>query len=203
MIAIPKLRNRLNHRFQRLKTAWMQPELEPITLAGANENPFPKEYERAPVQNNNKLQSSVIANPVASNKTPVLESSLFKSVRILPSAKSKASISSISADNNLSENEANSQEASPDSLPQYRQGKNEKEAYDLVLKANKTLAMMVQGGNPGLQWKSWGAAHRGEDCYWVRVVFLNNDKTEIEYIWQVKIASGEISPLSYNARAIS
>jgi hypothetical protein len=204
VIAIPTLRNRLSIRIQILKAAWLQNEPPSITQVGSNENPFPPEYERPVPQISDKTRLSAIANPapVAAKPAPGSESSPIKVVGILPSsAKKIATASTIAA--NSSENEAGSPEDSPNSLPEYKQGKNEKEAYELVLKSNKTLAAMVQGGNPALQWKTWGAAHRGEDSYWVRVIFLNKEKTEIEYIWQVKIASGEVLPLSYNARSIS
>lgn len=201
-IAIPKLRNRLSNRIQILRAAWMQNEQPAITQAGANTNPFPQEYERPAVPNRDKTKLSAIANPSVMQKTSVSEDSPIKVVKILQSSKQKAGKSSAVSDND-SENEAISSEDSANSLPQYNQGKNEREAYELVLKSNKTLATMVKGENPALHWKSWGAAHRGDDNYWVRVIFLNQDKTEIEYIWQVKLTSGEISPLSYNARSIS
>jgi hypothetical protein len=202
MIAIPKLSNRLSNRIQTLKAAWMKDEASSITQVGTNANPFPREYERLVVQNGDKAQLSAIANPVPSKKAPVSESSPVRVIEVLQSSTKKAGTPSAVKDSS-SENEAISPEDSLNSLPQYKQGKNEKEAYELVLKSNKTLAAMVQGGNPALQWKTWGAAYRGEDSYWVRVIFINKEKTEIEYIWQVKIASGEISPLSYNARSIS
>jgi hypothetical protein len=202
-IAIPKLRNRLSSRIQILKTAWMPNEQPSVTPAGANANPFPKEYEKLAIQKGNKAELTAIDNYIAAHKSPVSETSPIKGAKILPASKQKAVPYSAVLDSNSSENGANPPADSANSLPIYKQGKNEKEAYELVLKSNKTLAAMVQGENPALHWKTWGAAHRGDDSYWVRVIFINQEKTEIEYIWLVKITSGEISPLSYNARSIS
>jgi hypothetical protein len=202
-ISIPKLRNRLSGRIQVLRTAWMQNEPPSVTQAGASSNPFPQEYERQTDQNTDKTQLSAVANFLAKHRTPVSEGSPIKVIKVLQSPKKAARASLAFADNKAGEMERASPQDSSNSIPQYKQGENEKKAYDLVLKSNKTLAEMVQGGNPSLHLKSWGAAYRGEDSYWIRVVFLNQEKTEVEYIWQVKLASGEISPLSYNARSIS
>jgi hypothetical protein len=200
-IAIPGLRNRLNDRIRILRTAWVQNELPAIAPAGASSNPFPREYERPAPQNSDKTQLPAIANFVFKPKAPVSEGSPFKVIKILPNQEGHTSPAI--AGNNVAEKGGVSAEDSANSIPKYKQGKNEKEAYELVLKSNKTLAEMVQGGNPSLHLKTWGAAYRGEDNYWVSVVFLNKDKTEVEYVWQVKLATGEVSPLSYNARSIS
>ncbi len=79
----------------------------------------------------------------------------------------------------------------------------EQQAYDLLLKSNPTVAGMVQGSNPSLHFKSWDAANRGEDTYWVRLKFQSNGNPEEEYIWQVKIQANQVTPLSFNARSIS
>ncbi len=92
-------------------------------------------------------------------------------------------------------------EPEADGLP-YRQGEVERQAYDLVLKSNKALAAMVAGDKPGVKFRRWDAAHRGEDAYWVRVSFDGPDGAE-EYIWQVRLSLGEITPLSFNARTLS
>ncbi len=85
----------------------------------------------------------------------------------------------------------------------YQKGQIEQQAYDLLLKSNPTVAGMVQGNNPSLHFKSWDAANRGEDTYWVRLKFQSNGNPEEEYIWQVKIQANQVTPLSYNARSIS
>jgi len=53
-----------------------------------------------------------------------------------------------------------------------------------------------------MKFKTWDAANRQDDVYWVRLKF-NNEGVESEYIWQVKLLSQEVSPLSYNAKSIS
>jgi hypothetical protein len=200
-IAIPKLHNRLNDRIRLLRTAWIQNELTSIAQTGANANPFPREYERPAAQNGDETQLPGIANFVFKPKAPVSEGSPFKVIKVLPNQSQPKSPAI--ANYKTTEMGRVSAEDPANSIPQYRQGKNEKEAYDLVLKLNKILAAMVQGGNPSLRLKTWGAAWHGEDSYLVRVIFLNQEKMEIEYIWQVNLASGAISPLSHNARSIS
>jgi hypothetical protein len=91
-------------------------------------------------------------------------------------------------------------DAPDDGLP-YGQGEIARQAYELVLKSQKKLAAMVAGDSPGLEFKGWGAARRGEDLYWVRVGFDGPDGPE-EYIWQVRLSLGEITPLSFNARSL-
>jgi hypothetical protein len=61
----------------------------------------------------------------------------------------------------------------------------------------------VRGSNPSLIFDSWDALHRGSDVYWVRVQFRLKDNSVREYIWEVKLDSKEIMPLSYYARAVS
>ena len=85
----------------------------------------------------------------------------------------------------------------------YQKGKAEQDAYDLLLKSSATVAAMVQGSNPSLKFKSWDAANRGEDTYWVRLKFQSEGNQDEDYIWVVKLQSNEVTPLSHNARSIS
>jgi hypothetical protein len=85
----------------------------------------------------------------------------------------------------------------------YQKGKEEQDAYDLLLKSNATVAGMVQGSNPSLKFKSWDAAIRGDDTYWVRLKFQSEENPDEEYIWVVKPQAKEVTPLSHNARSIS
>ncbi len=88
-------------------------------------------------------------------------------------------------------------------MPVYLTGALEKEAYDLLLKSNQTLSGMVNGSDPTQRFKSWGAAKRGDGSFWVRVIFTKSPALgEVEYIWQVKLESKEVIPLSFNARSL-
>ena len=86
--------------------------------------------------------------------------------------------------------------------PKYQKGQIEQKAYDLLLKTLPVVAGMVQGSNPDLQFKSWDAASRGDDVYWVRLKFQPKEGSESEYIWLVKLQSGQVTPHNYNAREI-
>jgi hypothetical protein len=87
--------------------------------------------------------------------------------------------------------------------PDFRQGDMEKEAYGMLLQWNPNVDQMVRGSNASLQFKNWGATKREEDTYWVRILFQNAaDKTEVAYIWEVKISSKQVTPLNYNARLL-
>jgi len=88
--------------------------------------------------------------------------------------------------------------------PVYGQGKPEQEAYDLLLKSNEALSGLIKGSNTGQRFKTWGAAKIEEDAFLVKLTFVQtSDNSEVQYIWRVKPASKEISPLSRNARALS
>lgn len=86
--------------------------------------------------------------------------------------------------------------------PKYQKGTAERNAYDILLKANPTVAGMVQGSDPARRFKSWDAASRGDDTFWVRLIF-DSGGADQEYIWEVKLGSSEVTPLSHNARTIS
>jgi hypothetical protein len=202
-MAIPTLRHRLFHRIHVLKTAWTMKEPPSVQGINADAFPFPKEFERPKGQTEDVAVLRAFARSVLPSKEMDSTNSPIKTIRILDSAKQKKRASSSDSVENGAEMENASQEDSVEAAPQYKQDKNEKEAYEIVLKSNKTLSEMVRGGNSSLHLKSWGAASRGEDVYWVRVVFLNQEKAEVEYIWEVKLASKEAAPLSYNARSIS
>jgi hypothetical protein len=202
-IAIPKLRNRLYDRFHVLRTAWVGEETLSMNHVGGNMNPYPREYERPKTQEGNSAQLQAIASALSVHKEPVANSSSLKVIGILEKSKNKGQASSSAKEKTQPEIEDASSADSPNFVPQYKQDGNEKAAYELVLKSNKTLSEMVRGSNPDLHWKTWGAALRKEGVYLVRVIFLNREKQEVEYIWEVKLASGEVSPLSFNARSIS
>lgn len=93
--------------------------------------------------------------------------------------------------------------AEPDQ-PLYQRGAVEKEAYELLLKLSASMDRLVQGGDPSLKYESWDALKRAETIYWVRVIFSSvADLSRMEYIWQVDIQSKQITPLSFNARALA
>ncbi len=85
----------------------------------------------------------------------------------------------------------------------YGQGKIEQEAYDVLIKSSETVAGMVQGKDPSLRFKGWAAARTDEDNFLVRVTFTQTaDKSDVPYIWQVKLVSKQVTPLNYYARSV-
>jgi len=197
IVGVPYLRHRLSARVLTLKAA-MAGDIKPATLeVGANHKPFPSEFERPepeiprpPVLPQPKSIYSM--RPAAPRSTPGAPG--LKNFQVLPPpAKSEETTDRAAAQPDQSEE------------PQlkYQKGKAEQDAYDLLLKSNPTVAGMVQGSNPSLKFKSWDAANRGEDSYWVRLKFQSEGNPEEEYIWVVKLQSKEVTPLSHNARSIS
>jgi hypothetical protein len=96
----------------------------------------------------------------------------------------------------------NSGNSGSDSGMQYTTGKEESDAYALLLEKYPKVAEMVKGSDASLKFRSWGGARREEGIYWVRVIFETGGDSEV-YIWQVDLRSGQVVPLSYNARSLS
>ena len=90
----------------------------------------------------------------------------------------------------------------PDQGIQYSTGKTENEAYTLLLSKYPKVAALVRGKDPSLQFLSWDGAEVQEGVYWVRLIFETGGNRDV-YIWQVNLQSGEVRPLSYNARTVS
>ncbi len=202
IVGVPSLRHRLSTRVLALKSA-MAGDIKPATLeVGSNHEPFPAEYQNpAPVPRLPEMaQVTPPTNRVFGMKpeTPITRSQPAgrkPKIELIPLPGEKTTET---ADQGESET---TQSKEPEL--KYQTGKAEQDAYDLLLKSNSTIAGMVQGSNPALKFKSWDAANRGEDTYWVRVKFQSEGNPDVEYIWQVKVQAKEVTPLSYNARSIS
>ena len=206
IVAIPSLRHRLSNRLLALKSA-MAGGILPATIAvGANHAPFPTEYEsplpqppRAPELPN--LDRVFTMDGRTARPSPVPSPPPRTPVR---RPKVEASIPSAQTD---AEPEAPTivAQATPTAEPElkYQKGKAEQEAYEVLLKSSSTVAALVQGSNPSLKFKSWDAANRGEDIYWVRLKFQSEGTPDAEYIWQVKLQANQASPLNFNARSLA
>jgi hypothetical protein len=199
-VSIPSLRNRLSARIMTLKAA-MAGEITPaIIQIGANHEPFPVEYERP--------EPVVPQMPIVQPKERILTSStqsLSASSHRSDPKRERLIQSPPPESNSVGLKEALDSEASPSEEAElkYKKGKIEQDAYDLLLKNDPIVAALVQGSNPSLHFKSWDAASRGNDTYWVRLKFQSEGNPESEYIWQVNLQSNEVTPLSYNARNLS
>jgi hypothetical protein len=206
IVAIPSLRHRLSDRAMALKSA-LAGGITPATLdVGANHAPFPTEYEsplplppRAPelpsldrvfTMDGRTAHSSPVPSPPP--RTPTRRPKVQASIPS-PPPDTESEVPTVVA------------QATPVAEPElkYQKGKAEQEAYEVLLKSSPTVAALVQGSNPSLKFKSWDAASRGEDTYWVRLKFQSEGIPEAEYIWQVKVQANQATPLNFNARSLA
>lgn len=104
---------------------------------------------------------------------------------------------------------ANVQQAAPEDSrqagegPSFGQGREEQQAYELLLQSSQPMASLATGSDPTLRFKSWAAARAEGDAWLVRVAFTYlPDGSEREYIWRVKLQSKEVFPLSAYARTL-
>jgi hypothetical protein len=203
IVAVPSLRHKLATRVQLLKTAMSGVQNPVMVQVGTNHEPFPAEYEK-PVP----LAPSIPPPPHPVGVFSTAQGGYIPKrggARTIAKVATKDAVPSSPASENseITEQTETTLESGAEAQPKYQQGKIEQEAYHLLIQTNTTVAGMVQGNNPSLQFKSWDAAARGDEVYWVRLKFQPEGKPEVEYIWQVKLQSKQVAPLSYNARAIS
>lgn len=196
IIGIPSLRNRLSMRVIELKAAISGDRKPAIVEVGANREPLPQEYQRPePVL----PRPPVLPQPerVFTMEEPVTKPGRPARVIVIerPANRPEEQIEQASSDI------AGSQSEEPEL--KYQRGKEEQEAYDLLLQSYPAVAEMVQGKNPSLRFRSWDAVNRGEDTYWVRLKFQSEGNAEADYIWIVKPQANQVSPLNFNARGIS
>jgi len=203
ILGVPQLRQRLSARIMFFKTAVAGNVVPVVARVGANPEPFPSEYEKPepPVRQAYELpppaailtHTPTISVPAAPNSSPIRAATELKSAesRLEPEGEESAGQSGA---------EAEEPEAAG---PKYQQGKIEQEAYDLVLQSNAKIADLVHGSNPSLHFVSWDVAQISNDIFWVRLKFQAEGSPDREYIWQVKLSSKEVTPLSYHARSIS
>lgn len=188
VLGVPTLRHRLFERTMALKAAWSG-DVRPATAHVGDVEPLPEEYRRPEP-----------TMPQAPQLPP------SERVFTLPPEGSGARSASpprrvITPDDSVPEVEEKAEERA-ETGPKYQKGTAEQNAYDLLLKSNPAVAGLVKGSDPARRFKSWDAASRGEDTYWVRLIFESGGANQ-EYIWQVKLSSSEVTPLSHNARTIS
>jgi hypothetical protein len=197
---IPKLRDRFLTRARVLKDAIAGKRAPVVVQVGENHAPFPAEYARPapPIAQIPQLPhpgkslsmsqgTSVLRH---SDKRPFVKPGDI--IVLSPPSAQGAGLA-----------EQTATEAAANNEPKYQQGKTEQQVYDLLLKSNRAIAEIVKGDNPSFKFKSWDVAGRGEDTYWVRLKLQPEGAPEAEYIWLVKLESKQVSPLNYNARAIS
>lgn len=196
IVAVPALRNRLSERVLALRAA-MSGDIAPaMARVGANQEAFPKEYENP--------EPALPILPVSPrNPVPALSARAgmrgAQKVLKLPPGPPPTLQNGSSSE----KTDARAAAGSEDLGIIFQQGNAEKDAYALLLKSNATIEGMVKGSNPSLHFKSWDAADRGDDTYWVRLKFQSENGQDLEFIWEVKPKMNKVAPLSYNARTLS
>jgi len=184
IVTITPLRQRLNDRIQRVYAA-----MGPLALSlppayakvGQNPYPFPAEFippiKERPVYGGVFDMSGAIVAPQGAMR---IGESSPADPSILPD------------------------EAPAERQPTYAQGKIEKESLDILLDSSPAVKDLVEGKNPALRFKTWAAAKMEEDSFWVDLTFTQTESgQDLHYIWQVRILSKKVTPLSHNARSLS
>ena len=181
LTTVPAIRSRLFNRIHTLKTAMTGKTQQGIMNMGENDFPYPDEFMRKgsdPVVTVQPAEPDRRLLLVQKDGAPLITPPILIGT--------EGSGSPAYADED-------------DDSPHFQQGDIEREAYEKTLAANEKLADMVRGGEE-FGFKTWGAARRNGDVYWVRVIFQNASGDEVEYIWQADISSGSVAPLNFNAR---
>ena len=202
IVTVPSLRHRLASRVTAIKAA-IGGGVDPVIVeVGEEQVPFPKEYERY-----------ATSFPGPGGSLPLDRIFTAQTAEPDPQAYSPpALITPEQADTSepISTAESEDAPAEPDVLEPdsddglgYNQGEVEQDAYALLLESYPQVAEMVEGSDPALRFLSWGAVKRGEDLYWVRLIFQTDENVEVEYIWSIEMESNRVLPLSHNARSIS
>ena len=189
IVSFPALRGRLSTRVQTLREA-----LGPLSIksapawakVGENRYPFPKELERP-----------VVLRP---QFTGVVDMT-----HLVFRATKDGAVQATTRAGGSEQIGAGSSEpaAGGEAAPEFRQGKIEQEAYDLLLNSNSTVSGMVKGSDPALRFKTWKAAKAEVDSYLVDLTFIQSaDNTEAHYIWKVNLGTKQIIPESRLARTL-
>lgn len=136
IVTVPPLRDRLSARVQILKIA-LAGGIEPITLkVGENLEPFPKEYQKPLPQLPHPPQLPPLERifTASSSHAPQAPSARPQSSPSVAHKVMKITIPQPSPTSPSAAEQPTEQAAAPTSAePQYRQGKIEQEAYDLLL----------------------------------------------------------------------
>lgn len=198
LLAVPALRSRLVQRSRDLYGAVWGTRAPVMANVSDRQADYPEEFEREP---------SVF--PDVGQAVP--EDWIFRIPSGGAAEKPESASSLISPPvEDLSAGKAAVKEASaagpgteePNSGIEYSTGKAETDAYTLLLEKFPKVAALVRGSDPSLQFLSWGGAEVQEGVYWVRLIFEAGGDRDV-YVWQVNLQSGEVQPLSYNARTVS
>lgn len=201
MVGLPSLRHRLEARVETLQSAAQGKPVAQAALAKVGENraPFPQEYERPQWERPAVLPKFEYTPRQSFHVTAGGESKSGEEVvaPVLRKAEPKSDQANAGA-------AAATGEVAAKSGPEYKKGKPEQDAYDILVNSNPTLAGMIKGSDPTLKFQDWSAAAMDLGSYNVSVSFLQtSDNVVRKYIFNVKIETKAIMPLSAYAREIS
>lgn len=200
MIGLPQLRERLSTRVEAFKMA-ARGDVKPMTLqVGANTAPFPEEFARPEPLPPQPPKLPSMERVYSMDPSQPLPRPTPRRQQIPEIAEER--VPSFAPEPQVEFAEEEADDGGGPAIT-YGQGEAERTAYDLLLKSKPKVAEMVNGSDPSLKFKSWDAAVRGADVYWVRLKFESETNPEAEYIWQVKLQTNEVIPLSHYARTIS
>jgi hypothetical protein len=224
MIAVPSIRSRLRTRIQVLRSAYggePAAQVPASAKVGENREPFPHEYDhpqplasylpklepstprqtlKFTIGGGDAAPPGTGTEPLAAAPRPVRSSGGAAG----SAPRSEKGEPSLIIRSSAAAEPAGLPSADAGGEPQYRKGKSEQEAYDLLVNANQTLAGMIKGGDSALKFQDWSAANMGENSFYVMVTFAQAaDNVLRKYIWSVKVATKEVIPLSAYAMSIS
>lgn len=201
IVAVPSLRHRLQERVETLRSAWAgKPLIRPaLATVGANPAPFPKEFERPQWTRPDILPKM---------EAPARPAVLITAGGDAPSKPEKPTPERVRPELKIPQARADAEvtvaEKAPEQALEARKGKVEQDAFDILVAANQILAGLVAGRDPKLKFQDWSATSMGQDSYNVSVTFVESaDNVVRRYIWNVKVESKAVMPLSAYAREIS
>jgi len=198
LLIVPALRSRLVQRSRDLYGAIWGNRAPVVASVDDRQSTYPKEYEREaptfPDAGQGIPEDWIFRMP----SRGAAEGQDSTSSLISPPTRSPKSV--MPAGKVPSEDEPGGEE--PDSGVQYSTGKPENEAYTLLLEKYPKVAALVSGDDPSLRFQSWGGSEVQEGIFWVKLIFETGGNQDV-YIWEVNLQSGEVKPLSYNARTVS
>jgi len=200
IVSVRGFRQRLGERTSALSRAMYGPVPKLVTLkVGENKEPFPEEYR--------KPGSLAIPVPQPALIQMTLPRSLPTGPRVLKKVIQAGTEQADAGESEEADSSASgvlADQEQAESGPKFQQGSVEKEAYDLLLAENASVSDMVSGKNPELKFKSWSAAKRQEEgTYLVDLAFTRlAENQEEHFIWQVNLATKQITPMSFNARSL-
>lgn len=200
MVMVPSLRSRLAARISAFRDAISGQSGPLVAEMGKEQKPFPEEFERP------ESTFPGPESPLPMDRVFTESSGERKPQTGAPPALMTPESADAEVERSIAEPDApsaDSEAAGSENGLDYAQGEVEQEAYGMLLESYPEVGEMIKDGDASMRFLSWGAVKRGEELYWVRLVFQTEENPEVEYIWQVELESGRVLPLSHNARTIT